>query len=106
MLAGGRDAYRKLFPEPSKDGTPKTVRGVPESELGKIEVPVLALHGREDKVIPYECSLRIVRNCPNAEMHLFGRCGHWVQIERAAEFVTQTRAFASRLPVKGDASWA
>jgi pimeloyl-ACP methyl ester carboxylesterase len=23
---------------------------------------------------------------PDSQAHVFGRCGHWVQIERAAEF--------------------
>jgi 2-hydroxy-6-oxo-octa-2,4-dienoate hydrolase len=104
-LVGGLEAYRKLFPEPAKAGEQKTVKGVPEAELVKIETPILALHGREDRVIPFECGLRIARRCPNAELHLFGRCGHWVQIEREDQFVVQTRAFLDRLPAQGG-TWA
>jgi 2-hydroxy-6-oxo-octa-2,4-dienoate hydrolase len=97
MLAGGREAYRKLFPEPGKAGEKKIVKGLPETDLEKIQVPVLALHGRDDKRVPPECSFRIARHCPRADLHVFARCGHWVQIERREDFVTQTLQFLGDL---------
>jgi 2-hydroxy-6-oxo-octa-2,4-dienoate hydrolase len=98
MLAGGLDAYRALFPEPGPAGEQKPVRGLPEAVLAQVTTPVLALHGREDKMIPLECGLRIAQHVPNAELHVFGQCGHWVQIERKDKFVGQTLDFISRLP--------
>lgn len=97
-LAGGLEAYRALFPEPGPAGEQRTVRGLPESTLAQVSTPVLALHGREDKMIPLECSLRIAAHVPNAELHVFGQCGHWVQIERQKQFVEQTLNFIARLP--------
>jgi len=98
QLAGGLEAYRKLFPAPGPEGETRTVHGIPVERLEAIETPILALHGREDKMVPPECGVRILQHCPNAQLHLFGKCGHWVQIERADEFLTQTRAFVDRLP--------
>ncbi|MES2536996.1 MAG: alpha/beta hydrolase [Pseudomonadota bacterium] len=97
VKAGGLEAYRKLFPEPGKVGDIKIIKGIPESDLEKIDTPVLVLHGRDDKVVPPECGLRIARSCPNAELHMFGKCGHWVQIEKYEQFLAQTNAFIGDL---------
>ncbi len=93
QVAGGLDAFRKLFPEPGSPGEKRTVHGIPEETLRGIEAPILALHGLEDRMVPVECGMRIARCCPNAELHLYGACGHWVQIEREDSFVAQTHLF-------------
>jgi 2-hydroxy-6-oxo-octa-2,4-dienoate hydrolase len=93
LLMGGLEAYRKLFPEPGKAGEVKKVRGIPETELEKIAVPALVLHGREDSRVPLECGLRIAARCPNADLHVFSKCGHWVQLERRNDFLTQLDAY-------------
>lgn len=90
--AGGMAAYRKLFPEPKGDG-PQTVKGIPEASLQTIENPTLVLHGREDRMVPLVCGERIAANVPNADLHVFGKCGHWVQIERRATFIDLAHAF-------------
>jgi 2-hydroxymuconate-semialdehyde hydrolase len=46
----------------------------------------LIVHGREDRVIPLECSERLFRLIDRAQLHVFGRCGHWTQIEHADRF--------------------
>ncbi len=79
-------AYRKLFPKPNESQATTRVKGIPVQDLQKIRHPVLALHGREDSVVPMECGLRIATHCPDAQLHAFGRCGHWVQIERREAF--------------------
>jgi len=94
LLAGGMEAYRKLFPEPSPDGALRDVRGIPPEDLRTIHTPILALHGRDDQRVPLECSLTILRECPRADLHVFARCGHWVQIERRSEFIDATLTFA------------
>jgi 2-hydroxy-6-oxo-octa-2,4-dienoate hydrolase len=33
-------------------------------------------------VVPPECGLLIANSIPDADLHLFGRCGHWVQSEQ------------------------
>ena len=90
LIPGAQEGLRKLLVEPREDGdTP--LSGMPEKVVASIEHPTLVLHGREDRVIPVEMGLRLGRNMPNAEFHMFGRCGHWVQAERFDAFVALTR---------------
>lgn len=89
---GAQEAFRKLIPKPSDEGD-TIVRGVPEAALRTIAHPVLVLHGREDRIIPFEIGLRLAREIPNADLHVFANCGHWVQVERADEFVRLVSEF-------------
>jgi len=50
------------------------------------EVPTLAIHGRNDKPVHFENSLRLVSLIPYSRLVLLNRCGHWAQLEHAAEF--------------------
>ncbi|GAB6919780.1 alpha/beta fold hydrolase [Rhodococcus erythropolis] len=54
--------------------------------LAKIAVPTLIIHGRDDRVVPFENSLRLLTSVPDSRMVLMNRCGHWAQIEHAPEF--------------------
>jgi 2-hydroxy-6-oxonona-2,4-dienedioate hydrolase len=56
------------------------------SRLAEIAVPTMVMHGRDDRTVSFEASLRTVAVVPNARLVLFNRCGHWVQLEHAAEF--------------------
>lgn len=93
---GERKAFKKLMPKDDGDDKPRIVRGVPEDRLQKITQPVLVLHGREDKMIPLEVGMRSLENIPNAEIHVFGNCGHWVQLERPEQFHGLVREFVAR----------
>jgi 2-hydroxymuconate-semialdehyde hydrolase len=44
------------------------------------------VHGRDDKVIPLSNSLTLHDLIEHSELHVYGRCGHWTQIERQAHF--------------------
>jgi 2-hydroxy-6-oxonona-2,4-dienedioate hydrolase len=55
-------------------------------DLAGIAIPTLAIHGRDDRVVNYEHSLRLVSAIPNSRLLLINRCGHWVQIEHSSEF--------------------
>lgn len=61
--------------------------------LPEITAPTLAIHGRDDRVVSYEQSLRLVTAVPNARLLLLNRCGHWAQIEHATEFNRVVRDF-------------
>lgn len=92
LIPGAQEGLRQLLAEPKPDGdTP--LSGVPEKVVEGIDVPTLILHGREDKVIPVEMGLKLANAMPNAEFHMFGRCGHWVQAERFDDFVALTSRF-------------
>ncbi|MBC9732883.1 alpha/beta fold hydrolase [Nocardioides marmotae] len=54
--------------------------------LGRLDLPVLLVHGTDDVVIPVSRTWDLLRTIPGADAHVFGSCGHWSQVERAAEF--------------------
>jgi 2-hydroxy-6-oxonona-2,4-dienedioate hydrolase len=58
-----------------------------------LTVPTLLLHGRDDRVVSYEHSLRLLAMIKDSRLLLFNRCGHWVQLERADEFNAAVAAF-------------
>lgn len=55
-------------------------------DLNKSTLPYLLIHGRDDRVVPYEHSLILLANIPNSRLSLINRCGHWTMIEHAKEF--------------------
>lgn len=54
--------------------------------LAKLDLPVLLIHGTQDRVIPVQRTWDILNIIPNADAHIFSQCGHWSQVERATEF--------------------
>ena len=52
----------------------------------KCPVPMLILYGREDRVGPPENALACAEAFPNADLVVFGHCGHWTMLERADDF--------------------
>ncbi|WP_246210360.1 alpha/beta fold hydrolase [Nocardioides piscis] len=68
-------------------GKPGPVSRPPSpSEVRSIGVPALLIHGRDDRVVHFENSLRLVSMIANSRLVLINRCGHWAQIEHAEEF--------------------
>jgi 2-hydroxy-6-oxonona-2,4-dienedioate hydrolase len=65
------------------------------SKLKDISVPMLAIHGRDDRVVHFEHSLRFVSAVPNCRLLLINHCGHWVQIEHAEEFNRTVASFVA-----------
>ena len=55
------------------------------------------MHGRDDQVIPLSNSLRLLDLIPGSQLHVFARCGHWVQIEQASRFSALAGLFLSEL---------
>lgn len=76
--------FAQLFPAPRQQGV--EMLAVPEAALRELPQQTLLIHGRDDRVIPLEVSERLLRLIPHAQLHVFGECGHWVQIERARDF--------------------
>jgi 2-hydroxymuconate-semialdehyde hydrolase len=58
----------------------------PEEAIRALPNETLIIHGREDQVIPLSNSLTLAQWIPRAQLHVFGRCGHWSQIEHSARF--------------------
>lgn len=54
--------------------------------LGEISAPALVIWGRDDRFVPMDVGLKLLWGMPNAELHIFNRCGHWAQWEHADKF--------------------
>jgi 2-hydroxy-6-oxonona-2,4-dienedioate hydrolase len=54
--------------------------------LPLLTIPVLVIHGRDDRTVHFEHGLRLVSMIPNSRLVVFNQCGHWAQLEHAAEF--------------------
>ncbi len=64
--------------------------------LPKIQAPTLITWGRDDRVSPIDMALLPMRMIPRCELHTFYNCGHWVMIERKAEFESVVLSFLQR----------
>ena len=58
-----------------------------------ISVPTLFLHGKKDRLVDPEGSVRASRIMPAADLRLIADCGHWAQIERPDVFLSETQGF-------------
>jgi pimeloyl-ACP methyl ester carboxylesterase len=56
------------------------------AEFGSVQSPTLVVWGMDDRAGALDVGLLMTRMIPNAQMHIFGKCGHWAQVEHAAEF--------------------
>lgn len=81
---GFQETYSKMFPAPRQRHIASL--STPEDRIRQIGHPVLLVHGRDDKIIPVEASVRINRLIERSELHIFGQCGHWTQIEKKDRF--------------------
>lgn len=81
---GIQEAYSDMFPAPRQRSVDALASN--DDDVRLMSRPTLVVHGREDRVIPLEASLRLFNLLPDAELHLFANCGHWAQIEHAARF--------------------
>jgi 2-hydroxy-6-oxonona-2,4-dienedioate hydrolase len=64
--------------------------------LGEVKSPALIVWGRDDRFVPFDVGLRLMWGLPDAEMHLFSRCGHWAQWEHADTFNRMVLDFLAR----------
>lgn len=81
---GYQEAFANMFPAPRQRWVDALASD--EAKLRALTHDTLIVHGREDRVIPLASSQKLLELLPNAQLHVFGRCGHWTQIEHAARF--------------------
>ena len=65
-------------------------------DLDQITAPTLLLWGRDDRTITLDGAWIMLRSIRDVQLHVFGRCGHWVQVERKAEFESIVGDFLGR----------
>ena len=66
------------------------------AEFPKVQAPTLIVWGMDDRFGALDIGLLMTRAFQNAEMHIFSKCGHWAQVEHAAEFNQLVLAFCGR----------
>lgn len=64
-----------------------------EGDLDKVACPTLIMWGHDDRAGAIDVGLMMLRGIPDARMHVFGRCGHWAQLEHRDEFNRVVRSF-------------
>ena len=83
---GIQEAFSQMFPAPRQNGVNALASA--ESAIQALPHHTMIIHGREDKVIPLSTSYQLFNLIQKAQIHVFGQCGHWTQIEHAARFNT------------------
>jgi 2-hydroxymuconate-semialdehyde hydrolase len=85
VRAGAQENFVRLFPAPRQ----ARLAGLatPEQTVCSIAQPALIIHGREDAIVPVEVAYRLSALLKHSELHVFGECGHWTQIERRDRFL-------------------
>ncbi|MFD0663505.1 alpha/beta fold hydrolase [Thermocatellispora tengchongensis] len=90
---GVQEAFASMFPAPRQRWVEAMT--TPDDLLRALPHRVLLVHGREDRVIPLETSLRLATLIERADLLVFSHCGHWSMIERNADFTRAVRDFLS-----------
>lgn len=88
---GFQESFSSMFPEPRQQSVERMASN--ENYIRNIQNETLIIHGREDRVIPIETSLKLMKLINNAQLHVFGKCGHWTQIEHTEEFASLVSDF-------------
>jgi pimeloyl-ACP methyl ester carboxylesterase len=65
-------------------------------DIDKLQHPTLIIWGREDRVLPLDLAFILLKRIPNADFHVFSKCGHWAQWERADDFNELVADFVSK----------
>jgi 2-hydroxymuconate-semialdehyde hydrolase len=81
---GFQESFSAMFPAPRQRWV--DAMASPEEDIAALKNEALIIHGRDDQVIPLENSLRLHKLISRSQLHVFGCCGHWTQIEHAARF--------------------
>jgi pimeloyl-ACP methyl ester carboxylesterase len=79
---GAHEAYTRMFADP------RSVQdlAITEDQARAVDLPTLIVHGAEDRVVPVDVAWTMLNVLPDADLLVLARCGHWTQIERAADF--------------------
>ncbi|MBS0495411.1 MAG: alpha/beta fold hydrolase [Proteobacteria bacterium] len=81
---GVQESYAAMFPAPRQRWVDAMASA--EADIRALPHETLVIHGREDRVIPLDNAYTLADWLPRAQLHVYGRCGHWTQIEHAARF--------------------
>ncbi|NYV76612.1 alpha/beta fold hydrolase [Streptomyces sp. UH6] len=66
-------------------------------DLHEVKCPTLLLWGRDDRTITLDGAQLMLHRIRDVQLHVFGNCGHWVQLERQSEFERHVTDFLGGL---------
>ena len=95
---GFQESFAAMFPAPRQRWIEALASA--EADIRALPHQALVIHGREDRVIPLSTSLTLSSWIQRSQLHVYGQCGHWTQIEHTARFV---RLVGDFLAEAGDA---
>lgn len=81
---GFQESYAAMFPAPRQRWVDSLASQ--DEDIRKLPHETLIIHGREDQVLPLSNSIRLSQLILRSQLHVYGRCGHWTQIEHAQRF--------------------
>ncbi len=81
---GFQESFSSMFPSPRQRGVDDMT--FPIKNISELKNETLIIHGRDDNVIPFSNATKLFSLIENVQLHGFGKCGHWTQIEHAAKF--------------------
>jgi 2-hydroxymuconate-semialdehyde hydrolase len=90
---GVQEAFSAMFPAPRQRWV--QALATPEDDIRDISQNTLIIHGRDDEVIPLQASIRLHSLILKSQLHVFGQCGHWTQIEHSQRFNRLVESFLS-----------
>ncbi len=93
LRPGAQETFASIFAAPRQKMLDSLT--LPEDALRALPHRALLVHGRDDQVVPVLTSERLNQLIPNSDLHVFGKCGHWSQIEKADEFAELVQNFLS-----------
>jgi len=88
---GFQEAFAAMFPAPRQRWVDAMTS--PEAAIRALPHHTLVVHGREDRVIPLGNSLTLAQWIERSQLHVYGQCGHWTQIEHATRFTRLVENF-------------
>jgi pimeloyl-ACP methyl ester carboxylesterase len=68
-------------------------------DLYKIEIPVLLIWGRDDKITPPDVAVEFNQLLPDSELHWIDHCGHAPMMEQPEEFNRILKGFLEKIRV-------
>lgn len=96
---GFQESFSAMFPAPRQQWVDAMASR--EADIRALPHETLVIHGRDDLVIPLSNSITLADWISRSQLHVFGRCGHWTQIEHAARFARLVGDFLAEADAGG-----
>jgi 2-hydroxy-6-oxonona-2,4-dienedioate hydrolase len=95
-------AYTARIEHPDHAEARRSSVSVPHSNLSELErvtVPTLIVHGRFDRMVPYEQALMLLTYIRSSNLVVLNNCGHWPQYEQPSEYASHVLRFLDSVEI-------